>query len=234
MKLIYASLVNDRAFSGTVKISCTVRVVLCAVLILVNATDGVDQTCFSEARQTMAGTALTRYSTITSRSSAAGAAQDDGISSAQDLQQDVSSIPPATSTEIPPSSSQLSTPIKAGIITASILVFLLVLLLVLEHTYLRRKRHERAVKRAIDEVERGTELKNTTTSESKENMVLESRVEIVVDGEVQDSVRGSWDREGHWNVDTDDEDDDGNLSEWGRGRRRDVGRNGMSLPRRGR
>ena len=105
-------------------------------------------------------------------------------------------------------------------------------MLILEHTYLRRKRHERAVKRAIDEVEHGTELKRITESESKENMVLESRVEIVVENEGQDSVRGSWDGEGSWDANTDDANDDGDLSEWGRGRRREIGRNGMSLPRR--
>lgn len=184
----------------------------------------------------MNGTALARYSTITSRSSAAGATQDDRISPAQALHQDVSSMPPATSTETPRSVSQLSTPVKAGIVTASIVVFLLVLLLVLEHTYLRRKRHERAVERAveraIDEVERGIELKRVTKSESEENMVLESRVEIVVENEEQDDV-GSWDGEGPWDVCTHDEDEDGDLHEWGRGRRREIGRNGMSLPRRG-
>jgi len=144
-------------------------------------------------------------------------------------------MPPATSTETPRSASQLSTPVKAGIVTASIVVFLLVLLLVLEHTYLRRKRHERAVERAveraIDEVERGTELKRVTKSESEENMVLESRVEIVVENEEQDDV-GSWDGEGPWDVCTHDEDEDGDLHEWGRGRRREIGQNGMSLPRR--
>lgn len=143
-------------------------------------------------------------------------------------------MPPGPSTETPQVSSQLSTPVKAGIITASIVVFLVVLLLVLEHTYFRRKCHERALKRAIDEVERGTELKRITESESKEIMVLESRVEIVVDNEGQDSVSGSWDGEGPWDAGTVDEDDGGDLSEWGRGRRREIGRNGMSLPRRGR
>ncbi|KAI4940759.1 hypothetical protein J4E86_010731 [Alternaria arbusti] len=182
----------------------------------------------------MTGAALARYPTVTSRSSVAGATPDDNIPSAQALHQDVSSMLPAPSTETPGSTSQLSTPVKAGIIAASIVVFLLVLLLVLEYTYLRRKRHDRALQQAIDEVERGTELKRITESESKEKMVLESRVEIVEDDEGQDSVRGSWDGEGPWDTGTHDEDDHGDLSEWGRGRRRDVGRNGMSLPRRGR
>jgi len=191
MKLFQASLVSNRAFPGRVEIDCTVRVVFGAVVTLVYATDAFDQTCSSEARPTMTGTGLAQYSVKTSRSPAAGATPDDGISPAQALHQDVSSMPPATSTETPRSASQLSTPAKAGIVTASLVMFLLVLLLVLEHTYLRRKRHERAFQQAIDEVETGTELKNITTSESKENMVLESRIEIVVESEGQDSVRGS-------------------------------------------
>ena len=196
MKLFQASLVSNRAFPGRVEIDCTVRVVFGAVVTLVYATDAFDQTCSSEARPTMTGTGLAQYSVKTSRSPAAGATPDDGISPAQALHQDVSSMPPATSTETPRSVSQLSTPVKAGIVTASIVVFLLVLLLVLEHTYLRRKRHERAVERAIDEVEYGTELKKITKSESKENMVSESRVEIVVESEEQDIV-GSWDGGAH-------------------------------------
>ena len=90
--------------------------------------------------------------------------------------------------------------------------------------------------------------------ESKENMVLESRVEIVVDGgddgdsnrggesgSVRSSVRGSMggslDEYEGWDAGTDGdvsegEDMDGDLGEWGRGRRWERGRNGMSLPRR--
>ncbi|KAG9185662.1 hypothetical protein G6011_06993 [Alternaria panax] len=95
----------------------------------------------------------------------------------------VSYMPPALSTHSPRPSTQLSTPAKAGIIAASVVVFFLLLLLVLEYTYLRRKRQDRALEQAIDEVERGTELKDATATESKEHMVLESRVEIVVVGE---------------------------------------------------
>lgn len=93
------------------------------------------------------------------------------------------------------------------------------LLLTLEYTYLRRKRQERALKRAIDEVERGTELKESSERESKENMVLESRVEIVVDGEEEGSVRDSWDGESQWDAGTEGDDSDGDLGEWGRRRR---------------
>lgn len=61
-------------------------------------------------------------------------------------------------------------------------------------------------------------------------MVLESRVEIVVEEE-QGSLRDSVDEEGEWDAGTDGEDSDGDLDEWGRGRRLERGRNGMSLSR---
>jgi hypothetical protein len=140
-------------------------------------------------------------------------------------------MPPAPSTHPTQPRSQLATPAKVGIITASIIVFFISLLLILEYTHLRRKRHDRALKRAIDEVEQGTELKESTASESEENMVLESRVEIVVEEEEQGSVRDSWDRESQWDAGTEGEDSDGDLGEWGRGRTWERGRNGMSLPR---
>jgi hypothetical protein len=78
-------------------------------------------------------------------------------------------------------------------------------------------------------VERGTELNDAAASESKENMVLESRVEILVD-EGDGSDGASSDGGDEWDAGTDGEsDDDGNL---GRGRAWERGRNGMSLPRR--
>jgi hypothetical protein len=105
------------------------------------------------------------------------------------------------------------------------------LLLILEHTYLQRKRQDRALKQAIDKVERGIELKESTASESKENMVLESRVEIIVEGEHEDIARDSCDGESQWGAGTDGNDGDGDLGEWGSGKWWDRGRNGMSLPR---
>ncbi|EDU48591.1 hypothetical protein PtrSN002B_000809 [Pyrenophora tritici-repentis] len=141
--------------------------------------------------------------------------------------------PSAPVPQPPPASGDLSTPAKAGIITASVVIFLLVFVLLIEYTYLRHKRHERALQRAIEEVERGTELKDSNISESKENMVLESRVEIVVE-EGEASERSSVDGGDEWDAGTDGEFDegDGDLGDWGRGRTWERGRNGMSLPRR--
>jgi flagellar biosynthesis/type III secretory pathway M-ring protein FliF/YscJ len=140
-------------------------------------------------------------------------------------------MPPAPLIHSTQPYSQLSISAKAGVIAASIVVFLCLLLVILEYTYLRRKRQERALKQAVDEVERGTELKELTTGESKEIMVLESRIEIVVDDENEHSVRSSWDGEVQWNAGTEGDDSDGDLGEWGRGMRWERGRNGMSLPR---
>lgn len=80
------------------------------------------------------------------------------------------------------------------------------------------------MQRAVEEVERGTELRKASGSrsdgftESKDNMVLESRVEIVVDDDesTRDMV-ATWDG---WNA-TWDEDEE-----------LERGRKGMSLPRR--
>jgi hypothetical protein len=79
-------------------------------------------------------------------------------------------------------------------------------------------------------VEDGTELEESTASESKENMVLESRVEIVIEEE-QHSESESWDGESQWGIGTDGEDSDDDLGEWGRGGGWERGRNGMSLSR---
>ncbi|KAF1945150.1 hypothetical protein EJ02DRAFT_500897 [Clathrospora elynae] len=145
-------------------------------------------------------------------------------------------IPPPSPSSLSPSTlAHLSTAVKAGIITASIIVFLLICLILFGYTYLHRKRRERALQRAVEEVERGTELKGMSLSESgesKENMVLESRVEILVDGETETDNEEGWDGENEWDADTDGQDSDGDLGEWGRGRAWERGRNGMSLPRR--
>ena len=81
------------------------------------------------------------------------------------------------------------------------------------------------MQRAVDEVERGIEMRKdvgaSESSESKENMVLESRVEIVVgDDESERDVVDAWDG---WNA-TWAGDDEEDLEE--------RGRKGMSLPRR--
>ncbi|CAN9157689.1 hypothetical protein CUC08_Gglean003488 [Alternaria sp. MG1] len=155
---------------------------------------------------------------------------DQGVSSGHLPLEEIAYTPSAPTKHSPRPSPQLTATAKAGIIAASIAVFVILLLLVLEYTYLRRKRRDRDLERAIDEVEDGTELKESTASESKENMVLESRVEIVIEEE-QRSESDSWDGESQWGVGTDREDSDGDLGEWGRGGGWERGRNGMSLSR---
>lgn len=123
--------------------------------------------------------------------------------------------------------SDLSPGAKAGIITGASVVLLAVFLLLLELTCLCRKRRERALRRAVEEVERGNrrvtsdridedESEGETVmlergvevigqevvkevEDEREGVVLESKVEIVVEDE------------GGWETDEDDE-------EWGRGR----------------
>ncbi|KAI8934743.1 hypothetical protein NX059_008431 [Plenodomus lindquistii] len=145
-----------------------------------------------------------------------------------------------TSFAIPPGSPQnstsfanLSVPVRAGIISGFTILIISVFLMLLEFGYLRRRRRERALRRAVKEVERdaGVELKTMveSRSESKENMVLESRVEILVvteDGHSDGGWGGSMSDDGHgdgWEADMEDEE---------RGRGGSGGRNGMSLPRR--
>ncbi|KAF1851832.1 uncharacterized protein K460DRAFT_413338 [Cucurbitaria berberidis CBS 394.84] len=115
----------------------------------------------------------------------------------------------------------LSTGAKAGIIVGISLFFLGVFLVLLELGYLRRKRRERALRRAVEEVERGGirmgKSVGSESSESKENMVLESRVEIIVD-----DSDGS-DGDDAWDADMEDEE---------RGKTAGWGRQAMSLPRR--
>ncbi|KAL6703293.1 hypothetical protein ACN47E_010000 [Coniothyrium glycines] len=135
--------------------------------------------------------------------------------------------PPASSHEPPSTYATLDTPAKAGLIAGASLLTLLAFFIVLEFAYLRRKRRERALRQAIEEVERGEqglEMKvwpssagDVESTETKENLVLESRVEILVDGEDSSS-----DEEG-WGADVEDSEDE---DERGRGRK------GLSLPRR--
>ncbi|KAH7392764.1 hypothetical protein BKA66DRAFT_547666 [Pyrenochaeta sp. MPI-SDFR-AT-0127] len=124
----------------------------------------------------------------------------------------------------------LSTAAKAGIITGVSIFFLIIFLILFELGYMRRKRRERALQRAIEEVERGDiemhKSGSSEGSESKENMVLESRVEIVVDEEsdVEEDEDG-WEADGEWDDGFDDR-------EVGVDRGRERGRCAMSLPRR--
>jgi hypothetical protein len=69
---------------------------------------------------------------------------------------------------------------KIGIGIAVGVLCLLVLLVALEACYMRKKRRERALQRAVDEVESGVD------KGSIERIVLESRVSIVFEDENQD------------------------------------------------
>jgi hypothetical protein len=114
---------------------------------------------------------------------------------------------------------------KAAIgISVTVIILILLAFLALGIPHIRSRRRTRALQRAVEEVERGVELQKTVghgseaTSEWKDNMVLESRVEIVVDdGHSERNAVEAWDG---WNA-TWNEDDD-----------LERGRKGMSLPRR--
>ncbi|KAF2116649.1 hypothetical protein BDV96DRAFT_630984 [Lophiotrema nucula] len=117
--------------------------------------------------------------------------------------------PPASTAE---ASSGLSPQAKIGIgVAGGILGLVLVFALLFDACYLRRKRRERDVQYALNEVEGGT------VKESQERIVLESRVSIVFEEEEEEEEEGY---EGELEDDADDEDEE------------DRGRNGMSLPRR--
>ena len=133
-----------------------------------------------------------------------------------------------SSNETPSFTPTLSTPAILGISISLTLSVILILFLMFGMPYLRQWKRERALKRAVDEVERGIEMRKNVghgsasgATESKENMVLESRVEIVVGDEesVRDVVE-TWDG---WNATWTGDDDEGEG---------DRGRKGMSLPRR--
>lgn len=96
----------------------------------------------------------------------------------------------------------LDTGAKVGIGIVSGFVGIVLILFLAEACYLRRKRREKALERAVNEIERG---ERNLTKGSEEIIVLESRVSIVF----QDA--------------SEDEDEE---PERGRGR------NGLSLPRR--
>jgi flagellar biosynthesis/type III secretory pathway M-ring protein FliF/YscJ len=90
---------------------------------------------------------------------------------------------PATSPSAAPSSSStvdLDTGIKLGIGIAAGVLIVALLIVAIEACYLRKKRRERGLQRAIDEVEIGVH------KGSEERMVLESRVSIIVEDEGQE------------------------------------------------
>ncbi|KAH8730590.1 hypothetical protein GQ44DRAFT_823303 [Phaeosphaeriaceae sp. PMI808] len=120
---------------------------------------------------------------------------------------------------------QLSTAVKVSLGISIVVFILLLALVVIGVPHLRKYRQARALQRAVEEVERGIEMQQSarqedvTTAENKEHMVLESRVEIVVDdGESELDVVDAWDA---WNASWEDEEEEV-----------ERGRKGMSLPRR--
>jgi hypothetical protein len=122
----------------------------------------------------------------------------------------------------------LSTATILGLSISLTVSTILILFLIFGTPYLRKWWRSRALQRAFDEIERGIEMRKdighggtSVVTESKENVVLESRVEVVVsDEETETDVVDAWDG---WNATwTGEEDED--LEE--------RGRKGMSLPRR--
>jgi hypothetical protein len=120
--------------------------------------------------------------------------------------------------------SSLETGPKIGIGFGVAVALLLILFLIFGIPHIRQRRHVRALRRAVEEVEHGIEMQkaagqsNEDVDENKENMVLESQVEIVVgDDESERDVVDNWDG---WDATWEEEDD------------LERGRKGMSLPRR--
>jgi len=118
----------------------------------------------------------------------------------------------------------LSDGVKAAIgISVVVIIVLLLAFLVLGIPQIRSRRRTQALQRAVEEVERGIEMQKPVEhdgeamSDGKDNMVLESRVEIVVDdGSSERNVVDTWDG---WNATYEGDDVE-------------RGRQGMSLPRR--
>ena len=117
----------------------------------------------------------------------------------------------------------LSSGARAGVITSVCIFFLFFCVVLAEFGFMRKKRRERALRRAEEGVEQGgggmDRAVGSEGDEGKENMVLESRVEIVVDEESNSEGDG-------WEADMEGEDE--SDGETGRGR----GRHAMSLSRR--
>ncbi|KAL1606782.1 hypothetical protein SLS60_004189 [Paraconiothyrium brasiliense] len=123
------------------------------------------------------------------------------------------SSPASTPTTAPV--DQLETGVKIGISILAGFLGLALIVFFVEACYLRRRRREKALQRAVQEVESGERAERALADlkGSEEIVVLESRVSIVFDDV----------------TDVSDEDGDDDGEETGRGRVR----NGLSLPRRG-
>lgn len=134
----------------------------------------------------------------------------------------LSSSPAATISKETNARLNIGTKIAIGI--GSGILLLLLAYIVLETCYLYKRRAGKAMQKAVSEVEAGGELDNRTGIEIKEMIVLESRVEIVVESEGEDG----------WDADMEDDDDEEEEEEGGGDDDEDRGRtrNAMSLPRR--
>ncbi|OAG06967.1 uncharacterized protein CC84DRAFT_1163246 [Paraphaeosphaeria sporulosa] len=124
-------------------------------------------------------------------------------------------IPLATSSPSTESPNQLETGVKIGIAVLAAILSLALLAFLLESCYLRPRRREQAMQRAVQEVENGERAERALAElkSSQEIVVLESRVSIHFD----DGDEGY-------------EGEESEGEEWERGRT--DGRNGMSLARR--
>ncbi|KAF2689366.1 hypothetical protein K458DRAFT_126980 [Lentithecium fluviatile CBS 122367] len=88
----------------------------------------------------------------------------------------VTTSPPAPTAQ---TTNELNIGVKIGIGIAAGVLALALLIVAFESCYLKLKRRERALQRAVDEVERGTD------KGGEERIVLESRVSIVFEDEDQ-------------------------------------------------
>ncbi|KAF2639175.1 hypothetical protein P280DRAFT_508320 [Massarina eburnea CBS 473.64] len=93
-------------------------------------------------------------------------------------------IPTASPVPTTQPTKQLRTGLKVGIGIAVGLLGVVLILIIFESCFLRHRRQQKALQRAVDEVERGADKENEERIvESQERMVLESRVSIVVEDE---------------------------------------------------
>jgi hypothetical protein len=117
------------------------------------------------------------------------------------------STSPAFTSGVTPSqeSSHLSTGAIAGIGTGIGVILLAVLCNLIGACYLRHRR-ERALRIAVEEVERGVRLKRALEGESEEQVALDDSKDVVFSRSAQETDRGD-------------------AGTWGGGRK------GMSLPR---
>ncbi|KAF9738106.1 hypothetical protein PMIN01_03389 [Paraphaeosphaeria minitans] len=100
-------------------------------------------------------------------------------------------VPPAISSQSAESPNQLDSGVKIGIAVLAAMFSLALLAFLLESCYLRPRRREKALQRAVQEVENGERVERALTElkGSQEIVVLESRVSIHFD-DGDDGYRG--------------------------------------------